>query len=101
MSDTRLSETLERIAAENSDVDMSRFQENVWQGLEATTPPGLDMLGLTGALAIRAAPAFLALLVGSMVGAGLASTSQTDLLSVFDSRAEWPLASVSYGEVGL
>jgi hypothetical protein len=101
MSDTRLSEALERVAAENSDVDLARFQDNVWQGLEATARPGLDLSGLPGALAIRAAPALLALLVGSMVGVGLASPSQTDLLSVFDSRAEWPLASVSHGEVGL
>ena len=101
MSDTRLNDVLERVAAENSGVDLARFQSKVWDGLEVTVRPRLDLSGLTGALAIRATPALLALLVGGMVGVGLATPNQTDLLAVFDSRTEWPLASVSDGEAGL
>jgi hypothetical protein len=94
MSDEHMNDVLERIAADHTSLDLERFQKNVWDGLEASARRVPDISGLSTGLAIRAAPAVLALLVGSVVGVGLAPSGEPDLLAVFGARAELPLTTL-------
>lgn len=94
MSDDRLDETLENMGGAPSPVDMADFQSRVWARLDgaARGHPGREALG--SALAMRAAPAAVALLIGGVVGAGAIGHAEPDLLAVFDADAGWSFTAL-------
>lgn len=73
---------------------MADFQSRVWARLDGTEhgQPGREALGR--ALAMRAAPAAVALLIGGVVGAGAIGHAEPDLLAVFDTDAGWSFSAL-------
>lgn len=94
MSDDRLDEILKNMGGAPSSVDMTDFQSRLWARLDGAErgDPGREALGR--ALAMRAAPAAVALLIGGVVGAGAIGHAEPDLLAVFDADAGWSFAAL-------
>ncbi len=94
MSDDKLDETLRSIGATSPHVDMADFQSNVWARLDGVERGRTGRLALGRALALRAAPAAVALLIGGVVGAGAIGHAEPDLLAVFDADSGWSISAL-------
>jgi len=94
MSDeSQLDEALDRIRNEPGDLDQAQFQKIVWARLDSRV--SLLPVGLTQALAFRAAPAAIALVLGGIVGAtALSHEPEADVLAVFEADPAWSLTSL-------
>ena len=94
MSDDQMDELLRHL--DRTPVRVSAtFQDTVWRRLEGVWSAfGLNM-GLARFLAVRAAPAALALVVGGVAGASMiVEPTEQDLLGVFDTHADWSLTTL-------
>jgi hypothetical protein len=97
MTDDQVDELLKKIDQE-SVVVAPTFQAEVWRGVEGKGLSFLPDLGFTRLLALRAAPAALALVVGGVAGTSMITEpTEQDLLGVFSTNAEWSLVSIIDG----
>lgn len=94
MSDDRLDEILKNMGGKPPGVGMADFQSRVWAGLDGTEQGHTGRERLGRALAMRAAPAAVALLIGGVVGAGAMGHAEPDLLAVFDADAGWSFSAL-------
>jgi hypothetical protein len=91
--DSPLDEALDRIRNEPVDLDRAQFQKAVWARLEART--SRLPAGLARALAFRAAPAAIALVLGGVVGStALSPDPEPDVLAVFEADSAWSLTAL-------
>lgn len=94
MSDDKLDEILANTGGLTPGIDMADFQSRVWARLEGVEQGHSGRAGLGRALAMRAAPAAVALLIGGVVGAGAIGHAEPDLLAVFDTDAGWSFSAL-------
>lgn len=95
MSDEKLDRLLKRLDATPVDLDAAEFQTKVWTQLDSGSLSDRAFAGLGKVLALRAAPAVIALVVGGFVGASMIpSASQQDMLAVFEADSEWSITTL-------
>jgi hypothetical protein len=90
---------LEKMAATTPEIDECAFAASVWQRIHH--PPkrwrGLveGLRSVSPGVAWRAAPAAMALVVGSVSGAALATDRDVDDLAVFTSHAPYSISALA------
>lgn len=100
MSDEHLERVLGALKSDETGVDMAEFQSAVWARIDSDDTRSAVGATLGRALALRAVPAVVALVVGGVLGAGAMAHSEPDLLAVFDEDAGWSFSAlVDEGEV--
>jgi hypothetical protein len=96
MAENPIDQQLDRIAASTPEIDQDLFESSVWNRIHQQPQrwrgitEGLQSFG-PGA-AWRAAPAAMALVVGSVSGAALAADRDVDDLAVFTSHAPFSIS---------
>jgi hypothetical protein len=99
MTNNLIDRRLGDMAAAKPEIDEETFSAAVWQRIHSRPNPWRVLVegfqSVSPGVAWRAAPAALALIVGSVSGAAMAADRDVDALDVFSSHAPYAISALA------